>query len=160
MLLPWQVISLKLADQQSNYSSTIGRVAKPFNPLLGQSFEYAIPGRYRYVSEQVSHHPPMSACYSEAPKWRYYGEVDAQNKFMGRSFEIRPTGVAHCDIVLPRSWVKEGLEYPAADEAYGKDMVVEHYSWKKVRNSNPKLTSGHDQHFQLPLRITNRRSLW
>ena len=41
----------------SEYASTIGRVAKPFNPLLSQSFEYAIPGRYRYISEQVSHHP-------------------------------------------------------------------------------------------------------
>lgn len=45
------------AFAMSNYSSTIGRVAKPFNPLLSQSFEYAIPNRYRYISEQVSHHP-------------------------------------------------------------------------------------------------------
>lgn len=45
------------AFAMSNYSSTIGRVAKPFNPLLSQSYEYAIPGRYRYISEQVSHHP-------------------------------------------------------------------------------------------------------
>ena len=45
------------AFAMSNYSSTIGRVAKPFNPLLSQSFEYAIPHRYRYISEQVSHHP-------------------------------------------------------------------------------------------------------
>lgn len=86
----------------------------------------------------------MSACYSEAPKWRYYGEVDAQvcymianvtllltsqkNKFMGRSFEIRPTGVAHCDLILPRAWVRPGLDYPDADPAFGTDMVVEHYS--------------------------------
>lgn len=45
------------AFAMSNYSSTIGRVAKPFNPLLSQSYEYAIPNRYRYISEQVSHHP-------------------------------------------------------------------------------------------------------
>lgn len=45
------------AFAMSNYSSTIGRIAKPFNPLLSQSFEYAIPNRYRYISEQVSHHP-------------------------------------------------------------------------------------------------------
>jgi hypothetical protein len=30
---------------------------------------------YRYVSEQVSHHPPISACWAESPLWRYYGEV-------------------------------------------------------------------------------------
>ncbi|WRT70348.1 uncharacterized protein IL334_007346 [Kwoniella shivajii] len=119
------------AFAMSNYSSTIGRIAKPFNPLLSQSFEYAIPNRYRYISEQVSHHPPISACYSEAPTWKYYGEVDAQNKFQGKSFEIRPTGVAHADLIIPRSWVK-GSEYPDAGPEYGEDCVIEHYSWKKV----------------------------
>ncbi|WVQ84916.1 hypothetical protein IAT38_007079 [Cryptococcus sp. DSM 104549] len=120
------------AFAMSNYSSTIGRIAKPFNPLLSQSFEYAIPNRYRYISEQVSHHPPISACYSEAPTWKYYGEVDAQNKFQGRSFEIRPTGVAHAELVIPKEWVKPGLEYPAAGAEYGEGLVIEHYSWKKV----------------------------
>jgi len=50
-------IAFVAAFAMSNYSSTIGRIAKPFNPLLSQSFEYAIPNRYRYISEQVSHHP-------------------------------------------------------------------------------------------------------
>ena len=50
-------IAFVAAFAMSNYSSTIGRIAKPFNPLLSQTFEYAIPNRYRYVSEQVSHHP-------------------------------------------------------------------------------------------------------
>jgi hypothetical protein len=50
------------AFAMSNYSSTIGRIAKPFNPLLSQSFEYAIPNRYRYISEQVSHHPVSLPC--------------------------------------------------------------------------------------------------
>ncbi|WVO21082.1 uncharacterized protein IAS62_002386 [Cryptococcus decagattii] len=120
------------AFAMSNYSSTIGRIAKPFNPLLSQSFEYAIPNRYRYISEQVSHHPPISACYSEAPKWKYYGEVDAQNKFQGRSFEIRPTGVAHAELIIPREWVKHSLKYPDAGPEYGPNLVKEHYSWKKV----------------------------
>ena len=31
--------------------------------------------KYRYVSEQVSHHPPISACWAESPLWRYFGEV-------------------------------------------------------------------------------------
>lgn len=53
-------IAFVAAFAMSNYSSTIGRIAKPFNPLLSQSFEYAIPNRYRYISEQVSHHPVSS----------------------------------------------------------------------------------------------------
>lgn len=42
----------------SEYASTIGRVAKPFNPLLGETYEYVRPDKgYRFLIEQVSHHP-------------------------------------------------------------------------------------------------------
>ena len=71
---------------------------------------------------------PISACYSEAPTWRYYGEVDAQNKFQGRSFEIRPTGIAHADLIIPKAWAR-GAKYPSAGPEYGEDLVVEHYSY-------------------------------
>lgn len=36
--------------------------------------------------------------------------------------------MAHAELVIPKSFVKEGLEYPAAGEEYGQDLVVEHYS--------------------------------
>lgn len=49
------------AFAMSNYSSTIGRVAKPFNPLLGETYEYCREDKqFRYISEQVSHHPVSS----------------------------------------------------------------------------------------------------
>ncbi|KAL8819815.1 MAG: hypothetical protein Q9223_001821, partial [Gallowayella weberi] len=57
----------------SEYASTIGRVAKPFNPLLGETYEYVRPDKgYRFLIEQVSHHPPIGAAWAEAPKWDYY----------------------------------------------------------------------------------------
>ncbi|WWC71885.1 uncharacterized protein I206_105844 [Kwoniella pini CBS 10737] len=147
------------AFAMSNYSSTIGRIAKPFNPLLSQSFEYAIPNRYRYISEQVSHHPPISACYSEAPTWKYFGEVDAQNKFQGRSFEIRPTGVAHCELMVPRSWVNANSDYPDAGPEYGDGLVVEHYSWKKVTTNVSNFIMGNPliDHYG-DLVVTNHRT--
>ncbi|TYJ57130.1 hypothetical protein B9479_002231 [Cryptococcus floricola] len=147
------------AFAMSNYSSTIGRIAKPFNPLLSQSFEYAIPNRYRYVSEQVSHHPPISACYSEAPTWKYYGEVDAQNKFQGRSFEIRPTGVAHAELIIPKSQVAPGLDYPDAGPEYGEGYVSEHYSWKKVTTNVSNFIMGNPiiDHYG-DLVVTNHRT--
>ncbi|KAH7879171.1 Oxysterol-binding protein-domain-containing protein [Lentinula edodes] len=121
------------AFAMSNYSSTIGRIAKPFNPMLGETFEYKQGKQgYRYVSEQVSHHPPISACWAERRTgWRYYGEVDAQNKFMGKSFEIRPTGVAHVQLRIPKAWVTGKLPL-VRDEEDGGEMVLEHYTWKKV----------------------------
>lgn len=81
------------------------------------------------MSEQVSHHPPISACWAESPTWHYYGEVDAQNKFMGKSFEIRPTGIAHAELLIPENLAPH---YPKAKETLMQGRVVEHYSWKKV----------------------------
>ncbi|KDQ51396.1 hypothetical protein JAAARDRAFT_41246 [Jaapia argillacea MUCL 33604] len=131
---PQRRIAFVAAFAMSNYSSTIGRIAKPFNPMLGETFEYVrLDKEYRYVSEQVSHHPPISACWAESPSWNYFGEVDAKNKFMGKSFEIRPTGVAHADLIIPEEW---GPDYPkATGSAIRKGKVVEHYSWKKVTTS-------------------------
>ena len=46
----------------SIYASTLGRTSKPFNPLLGETYEYTCSEtRYRFFSEQVSHNPPVSA---------------------------------------------------------------------------------------------------
>ncbi|TFK84172.1 hypothetical protein K466DRAFT_497061 [Polyporus arcularius HHB13444] len=127
---PHRRIAFVAAFAMSNYSSTIGRIAKPFNPMLSETFEYVRHDKqYRYVSEQVSHHPPISACWAESPMWRYYGEVDAQNKFMGKSFEIRPTGVAHAELLLPE---ERAPDYPKAKGVRAEGRVVEHYSWKKV----------------------------
>ncbi|KAF9218913.1 hypothetical protein BS17DRAFT_883213 [Gyrodon lividus] len=127
---PHRRMAFVAAFAMSNYSSTIGRIAKPFNPMLSETFEYVrLDKEYRYMSEQVSHHPPISACWAESPHWHYYGEVDAQNKFMGKSFEIRPTGVAHAELLLPEDWAPD---YPKATAVGGEGKVVEHYSWKKV----------------------------
>ncbi|KAF8642470.1 hypothetical protein AX16_009471 [Volvariella volvacea WC 439] len=118
------------AFAMSNYSSTIGRIAKPFNPMLSETFEYVrFDKGYAYLSEQVSHHPPISACWAQSPLWHYYGEVDAQNKFMGKSFEIRPTGVAHAELLLP---AERAPNYPKAIGKHNEGKVIEHYTWKKV----------------------------
>ena len=98
--------------------------------MQSETFEYVrLDKKYCYFSEQVSHHPPISACWSESPAWRYYGEVNAQNKFLGKSFEICPTGVAHTDLLLPEDWAPD---YPKAKDAILQGRVIEHYSWKKV----------------------------
>ena len=92
---PLRRVAFVAAFAMSNYSSTIGRIAKPFNPMLvsllrflrcavlfiiinlqSETFEYvSLDKNYRYMSEQVSHHPPISACWAESTSWHYYGEV-------------------------------------------------------------------------------------
>ena len=42
------------------FQSFNGRIGKPFNSLLGETYELVTP-TYRAVSEAVSHHPPVTA---------------------------------------------------------------------------------------------------
>jgi hypothetical protein len=101
----------------SQYSSTINRVAKPFNPLLGETYEYSRPDLgFRFFTEQVSHHPPISAMIAEHPKWDYYGETSVRSAFNGRSFDVQPTA----------TWYLH-LRPDNAEE--------EIYSWKKLTTS-------------------------
>ncbi|BGP16866.1 hypothetical protein JCM10213_007313 [Rhodosporidiobolus nylandii] len=125
-------IAFVAAFAMSNYSSTIGRIAKPFNPMLGETFEYVdLKKKYRYISEQVSHHPPISACIGQSPSWEYSGMVDAKSKFGGKSFEIRPTGTAHVTLRIPEAWAPAGC--PPSKTVPG--LRDEHYSWLKVTTS-------------------------
>ncbi|KAL8649958.1 MAG: hypothetical protein Q9210_004100 [Variospora velana] len=101
----------------SEYASTIGRVAKPFNPLLGETYEYVRPDKgYRFFIEQVSHHPPVGAAWAEAPKWDYYGESAVKSKFYGKSFDINPLG----------TWFLKLRPASGGEELY---------TWKKVTSS-------------------------
>jgi hypothetical protein len=139
----------------SNYSSTIGRIAKPFNPMLSETYEYVDPKKkYRYISEQVCHHPPISACIAQSPSWEYFGSVDAKSKFMGKSFEIRPTGVAHVNLRIPKEWAPD---YPPT--ATVPDLVEEHYSWTKVTTSVSNFLLGNPiiDHYG-DMTVTNHRT--
>ncbi|ODV79179.1 uncharacterized protein CANTADRAFT_339537 [Suhomyces tanzawaensis NRRL Y-17324] len=110
----------------SLYSSSVGRIAKPFNPLLGETFEYSRPDKnYRLLGEQVSHHPPVSACAAESPKWDYYGHNEVDTSFKGRSFDIKHLGKMFCTLRPDNGVV----------DSKGQKVDHEVYSWKKVNNS-------------------------
>ena len=57
-----------LAFHFSTYPQSVYRLKKPFNPLLGETYELCYKGM-RFVAEQVSHHPPISAFYLDAEEF-------------------------------------------------------------------------------------------
>ncbi|KAK3032517.1 hypothetical protein RJ639_036432 [Escallonia herrerae] len=78
----------------SGYASTEGRDCKPFNPLLGETYEADYPDKgLRFVSEKVSHHPMIVACHCEGTGWRFWGDSNLRSKFWGRSIQLDPVGV-------------------------------------------------------------------
>lgn len=56
----WEQMALVAAFTVTSYSTTATRTNKPFNPLLGETYECDRLDDYgwRSITEQVSHHPP------------------------------------------------------------------------------------------------------
>ncbi|KAM3310682.1 hypothetical protein ACQJBY_031387 [Aegilops geniculata] len=78
----------------SGYASTDGRSCKPFNPLLGETYEADYPDKgLRFFSEKVSHHPMVVACHCEGNGWRFWADSNLKSKFWGRSIQLDPVGV-------------------------------------------------------------------
>lgn len=78
----------------SGYASTEGRNCKPFNPLLGETYEADYPDKgLRFFSEKVSHHPMVVACHCEGQGWKFWGDSNLKSKFWGRSIQLDPVGV-------------------------------------------------------------------
>ncbi|XP_061465691.1 oxysterol-binding protein 1 isoform X1 [Rhineura floridana] len=97
----------------SSYSTTVFRTSKPFNPLLGETFELdrLEDNGYRSICEQVSHHPPAAAHHADSKHgWTLRQEIKITSKFRGKYLSIMPLGTIHCIF-----------------HATGN-----HYSWKKV----------------------------
>ncbi|PVU98704.1 hypothetical protein BB560_000576 [Smittium megazygosporum] len=133
----------------SNYSSTFGRIAKPFNPLLGETFEYVRPDlKYRAFSEQVVHHPPISAFWVEGQNYDFHASTVMKSKFTGRSMDISPDCTCHLYLKLPieflkndpEAFLKDRVKKPVIDEKNG--IFIEHYSWDKLSTSVNGIITG------------------
>lgn len=76
----------------SSYASTEDRLWKPFNPLLGETYEVQRHS-FRVIVEQVSHHPPITAFHAEAPNVVLHGWVGRPVfKFQGQTLEVSNRG--------------------------------------------------------------------
>ncbi|KXS21385.1 hypothetical protein M427DRAFT_51603 [Gonapodya prolifera JEL478] len=120
----------------SSYSSTVGRVGKPFNPLLGETFEVVRQDLgMRYIAEQVCHHPPISACYCDSTDYCFWTEVNVKSRFWGTSLEIHPLGFCHARLpVYGKPTSEKDTSLPVVDS--------EHYSWRKVSSCVHNLIYG------------------
>ncbi|XP_034953421.1 oxysterol-binding protein 2 [Zootoca vivipara] len=100
----------------SSYSTTVHRTAKPFNPLLGETYELDRLDElgFRSLCEQVSHHPPAAAHHVYSKRgWTLWQEITIASKFRGKYLSIMPLGYIH-------------LEFHSSGN---------HYVWQKVTST-------------------------
>ncbi|XP_055631567.1 oxysterol-binding protein-related protein 2 isoform X2 [Toxorhynchites rutilus septentrionalis] len=93
----------------SALASNWERLGKPFNPLLGETYELMRP-EFRIICEQVSHHPPISAFHADSDSFTFHGTIHPKLKFWGKSVEIQPKGIVT-------------VEFPKLGEAYSWSNV-------------------------------------
>lgn len=80
------------------YSAAI-RTKKPFNPILGETFEVVSKDeRFKFIAEQVSHHPPIGVSETTSKDYTMQLETDLKSKFYGNSTEVFIGGTNHMRI--------------------------------------------------------------
>eukprot|EP01119_Soliformovum_irregulare_P005114 TRINITY_DN1650_c0_g1_i1.p1 TRINITY_DN1650_c0_g1~~TRINITY_DN1650_c0_g1_i1.p1 ORF type:complete len:470 (-),score=148.88 TRINITY_DN1650_c0_g1_i1:101-1510(-) len=121
------------------------RMGKPFNPLLGETFEYLNNERsgFKFVAEQVSHHPPIAACYAEADGWKFWEAQRLKTKFTGNSLDCSVEGsnnvlikatnehfkwvaVKTCvhNIIVGRMWIDHYGEFEVVNKSTGEKAKI------------------------------------
>lgn len=68
-------------------------IRKPFNPMLGETFELVRGDRgFRFLAEKISHRPVRMACQAESEKWTFSQSPLPTQKFWGKSAEFVTEG--------------------------------------------------------------------
>ncbi|XP_050427969.1 oxysterol-binding protein-related protein 6-like isoform X2 [Adelges cooleyi] len=128
----------------SSYGSSYYRAgSKPFNPLLGETYECIRDDKgFKFIAEQVSHHPPISVCHAESKNFIFWQDVRIKTKFWGKSMEFQPTGYVNVQLICNDSkdhyrWNKVTT---CVHNLFGGQRSVDQYGELKITNLDKNIT--------------------
>lgn len=117
----------------TSYSGTDKRISKPFNPLLGETFELITP-KFKYLSEQVSHHPPIGASHCIGEGYTYWNEVHVTSRFRGKYLELRPEGMSHLCLENETAHYSWNRVNTAVNNIIVGKINLEHYGKMRIKS--------------------------
>ncbi|XP_012942512.2 oxysterol-binding protein 1, partial [Aplysia californica] len=147
----------------SAYATTLFRASKPFNPMLGETFEFDRMDDlgWKGISEQVSHHPPMLAMHVDGREWSTWQEFTMTTKFRGRYLQIVPMGIAHLvfhksgnhytwrkvtttvnNIIVGKLWVDNHGEMDITNHHNGDKCHLKYSAYSYFSRENPRKVTG------------------
>jgi len=153
----------------STYCSTKERISKPFNPILGETFEFDRRHDlgFRAICEQVSHHPPAAAVYAESTDcgpnsgWSYWTEIQVTSKFRGKYLSVNPLGTVHLkfhksgnhytwqkitttvhNIIVGTIWVDQSGESTVQNHKTGDHCKHKYYPYSYFSSETPRKVLG------------------
>ena len=94
--------------------------------MLGETYELVVPGKFNFLAEQVSHHPPISAFHMEGEsgylKYATFqtktsfglGTLSFQNIYnehlelmpYGENFEFQPPGLGFHNLIMGTPYIE------------------------------------------------------
>ena len=121
-----------------------GRTLKPFNPIIGESFEYFINDKnFRYYAEQVCHKPPVTAFVGENPNFELYGDTlgNTSFKFFKGCMELSFKNKIHLKLkksrehytYIPPNALAKGIINPPLYIDYSGDVMIENVTNPKYK---------------------------
>ena len=121
-----------------------GRTLKPFNPIIGETFEYFINDKnFRYYAEQVCHKPPVTAFIGENPNFELYGDTlgNTSFKFFKGCMELSFKNKIHLKLkksgehytYIPPNALAKGIINPPLYIDYSGDVIIENISNPKYK---------------------------
>jgi hypothetical protein len=139
---PVDRMELVTAFAVSATASNWERTGKPFNPLLGETYELESQELgFRIICEQVEHHPPISAFHAESANYTVHASIHPKVKFWGSSIQVIPKGLVtlhlhrHNEVY---SW--QNVNCSVHNIIIGK-VWVEHFGEMEVINHSNKYRS-------------------
>jgi len=115
------------------YSCAV-RNRKPFNPILGETFEYlSQDDKWKFIAEQVSHHPPIGVAVVNAKDWELHLEMELKTQFRGNSADVIVLGTNSFQTKHGDYFTWGHLGTTAHNVIIG-GMWVDHYGTLEVKN--------------------------
>ena len=121
------------------YRCSERRTCKPFNPILGETYEFVCP-QFKYIGEQVSHHPPISAGHADSEHYTMSMQTHTKMGMSMKGLAATPIGLQHVrlkstgehfSISRPTSYVKNMVFGTMYIEQVG-EMKVNNYKTGEV----------------------------
>ncbi|KAE8732397.1 Oxysterol-binding protein-related protein 3C [Hibiscus syriacus] len=100
------------------------RTWKPFNPIIGETYEMINHGGVTFISEQVSHHPPMSAGHAENEHFTYDVTTRVTLKRDGVVLDLVPPPTKVNNLIFGRTWVDSPGEMIMTNLTTGDKVVL------------------------------------
>ena len=121
-----------------------GRTLKPFNPIIGETYEYFINDKnFRYYAEQVCHKPPVTAFIGENPNFELYGDTlgNTSFKFFKGCMELSFKNKIHLKLkksgehytYIPPNALAKGIINPPLYIDYSGDVIIENITNRKYK---------------------------